>query len=130
MHSWIGFHKWMLLMSLSLLLQHVLFVLLWWFVRWEVSGCTVVVLKSVASKNCSKQHVAFLCSSHLAFSLCILISHNKIASQVWKTRKSDNILLWLCNTVYRENTIEKWMKGCNLPSSRKVTSESLRNITA
>ena len=40
---------------------------------------------------------------------------NKMPSEVWKTRKFDYILLWLCNAVYKQNTIEKWMKGCILP---------------
>ena len=45
-----------------------MFVLLGWFIRWEVSGCTSVVLWCTASMICSKQYVVFLCNSHLAFS--------------------------------------------------------------
>ena len=48
---------------------YVLFILIGWFVRSEVSGCIAVVLWGVASRICSKQHVAFLCSSHLAMQL-------------------------------------------------------------
>ena len=44
-----------------------------WFVRWEVSGSTVAVLKSAASYICSKQHTAYLCSSHWAFSEGVLL---------------------------------------------------------
>ena len=55
----------MLLMNLSL------FILLGWFLRWEVSVLTIGVLWGVASRICSKQHAAFLWSSHLVFSLCI-----------------------------------------------------------
>ena len=42
---------------------HVLIVLLGWFVRWEVN-----VLWGVASRVYSKLHMAFICSSYLAFS--------------------------------------------------------------
>ena len=48
--------------------QHTLlvfFVLLGWFVRWEVSGWTAAVLTGGAFRICSKQHLAFLCN--LAF---------------------------------------------------------------
>ena len=34
----------------------------------------------------------------------------KISTEAWKTRKFDNILQ-LCNAPYKQNTIEKWMKG-------------------
>ena len=40
-----------------------------WFVRWEVNG------RTAALRNCSKQH-ASLCSSYLAFSLCLLLKSN------------------------------------------------------
>ena len=46
---------------------HILFVLLEWFVRWEVSGRTAAVLWFVALRICTKQHAAFLSSSHLFF---------------------------------------------------------------
>ena len=36
---------------------------------------------------------------------------NKIPPEVWKTKKFDNILLQLCNVIYKQNTIEKWTKG-------------------
>ena len=52
--------------------HHVLFVLLGLFVRWEASSRTATVLWSVTSRILSKQHIAFLGSSHLAFSQCIL----------------------------------------------------------
>ena len=35
---------------------------------WIISGCIV------ASKICLKQHTAFLCSFHLAFSLCVFLN--------------------------------------------------------
>ena len=46
---------------------HVLFILLWWFVRLEVGKRTVAVLWGIASRSHSKQHIAFSGSSHLAF---------------------------------------------------------------
>ena len=39
---------------------------------------------------------------------------NDILTEVWKTRKCDDILLWLGNTVYKHISIEKWTKGCIL----------------
>ena len=39
--------------------------------RWEVSGCTAVVLLGAAAKICSEQHFIFLCSSNQVFSLCV-----------------------------------------------------------
>ena len=58
--SCVGVHKRMSFMSSSLLLQHVFFMLLELFVRWEVSGSTASVLWCVTSRICSKQHSAFL----------------------------------------------------------------------
>ena len=50
---------------------------------------------------------------------------DEIPPEVWKTRKFDYILLRYCNTVYNQNTIDKWTKGCILPylSPRKLTYE-------
>ena len=53
--------------------QHV-FVLLEWFVRWEISGRTAAVLWGAASRICSKQHVTFLCCSHQFFSPCVSLA--------------------------------------------------------
>ena len=44
---------------------------------------------------------------------------NKILLEVWKTRKFDNILQ-LCNTVYKQNTLEKKTKTTSSSFSRKV----------
>ena len=41
--------------------------------RWEVSGRTAAVLCGVSSRISSRQHVAFLSCSHLAFSLRVLL---------------------------------------------------------
>ena len=53
---------------------HILFILLEWFLRWEVSSQTPAVLYGVASRICSKQHVASLFSFHQAFSLCVSLT--------------------------------------------------------
>ena len=52
---------------------HVFFVLLGWFLRWEVDGHTVSVLYVAISRICSEQQATFLCDSHLAFSLGVLL---------------------------------------------------------
>ena len=48
---------------------------------------------------------------------------DEIPPEVWKTRRFDDILLRQCNAVYNQNRIERWMKGCILPSSKKATSD-------
>jgi len=44
---------------------------------------------------------------------------DEIPPEVWKTRKFNDILLRLCNAVYRQNRIDKWTKGCILPFPKK-----------
>ena len=44
---------------------------------------------------------------------------DEIPPEVWKTRQFDDILLRQCNTVYNQNRIERWMKGCILPFPKK-----------
>ena len=44
---------------------------------------------------------------------------DEITPEVWKTRKSDNILLQYCNTVYNQNMIDWWPKSCILPFRQK-----------
>ena len=44
---------------------------------------------------------------------------NKIFLEVWKTRKFDDILLWLSITVYKQNTVEKLAKGSILYFPKK-----------
>ena len=50
---------------------NVLFILLGWFLRWKVGNRTAAVLWGVASRVFLKEHIAFWCSFHLAFSLCV-----------------------------------------------------------
>ena len=44
---------------------------------------------------------------------------DEIPPQVWKTRQFDDILLRHCNAEYNQNRIDRWMKGCILPSPKK-----------
>ena len=43
----------------------------------------------------------------------------KYPPEVWKTREFDDILLWHCNAIYNQNTIDRWTKGCILPFPKK-----------
>ena len=52
---------------------------------------------------------------------------NEIPSEVWKIRKFDDLLLWLGNTVYKQNTIEKWTKDCILFFHKKTNSRIIKN---
>ena len=40
---------------------------------------------------------------------------DEIPPEVWKTRWFNDILLRHCNTIYNQNPIDRWMKGCILP---------------
>ena len=40
---------------------------------------------------------------------------DEIPPEVWKTREFDNLLLWHCNFVNKQNTIDRWTKGCIVP---------------
>ena len=44
---------------------------------------------------------------------------DETSTEVWKTRKFDGILLWLCNEVNKHNTKKKWMRGCILLFHKK-----------
>ena len=44
---------------------------------------------------------------------------DEIPPHVWKTRQFDDILLRHCNTVYNQNPIDRWMKGCIFPFPKK-----------
>ena len=53
----------------------------------------------------------------------------EIPPEVWKSR---NILLQLCNAVYKQNTIEKWAKNCIFPFPKKGDlriTKNYRDIT-
>ena len=57
---------------------------------------------------------------------------DEIPPEVWKTRQFDDILLRQCNTVYSQNRIERWMKGCILPFPKKGNlglAKNYRGIT-
>ena len=44
---------------------------------------------------------------------------DEIPPEVWKIRQFDERLLRHCNAVYNQNPIDRWMKGCILPSPKK-----------
>ena len=65
----------MSLMSLSLLLHKCSpCVVQGWFVRSGADSHTAAILWGIAPKIYTKQLTAFLCSSHQAFSLCVLLA--------------------------------------------------------
>ena len=53
---------------------------------------------------------------------------DEILLDVWKTKKFDNILLLYCNTVYHQNTIDRWTKGCILPFPKKGDLRIAKNL--
>ena len=53
---------------------------------------------------------------------------NKLPLKVWKKRKFDNVFLYnYGNTVYKQNTTEKWMKGCILLFPKKGNLGIIKN---
>ena len=44
---------------------------------------------------------------------------DEIPREVWKTKQFDYLLLRHCNAVYNQNPIDRWMKRCNLPFTKK-----------
>ena len=57
---------------------------------------------------------------------------DEITPDVWKTREFDDILLWHCNVVYNQNTIDRWTKGCILLFPKKGNlglTKNYRDIT-
>ena len=52
---------------------------------------------------------------------------DEIPPEVWKTKQFDHMLLWHCNTVYNQNPIDRWMKGCNLSFPKKGDLELAKN---
>ena len=43
----------------------------------------------------------------------------KYLQKYGRPKKFDNILLWHCNAVYNQNTIDRYTKGCMLPFPKK-----------
>ena len=46
-------------------------------------------------------------------------SFDEIPPEVWKTSKFNNTVLWYCNIIYNQNTINRWTKDCILPFPKK-----------
>ena len=44
--------------------------------------------------------------------------HDEIASELWKMRNVDDLMLRYCKAV-NQNTIKRWIKGCILPFPKK-----------
>ena len=59
-------------------------------------------------------------------------SLDKVSTELWKTRKFDDILFRYRNAVYNENLIDRWTKGCILSLLKKGDlgiAKNNRNIT-
>ena len=52
---------------------------------------------------------------------------DEIPPEVWKTRKFEDILLRLCNTVNKQNPFKKWSKGCILSFLKKGDLQIIKN---
>ena len=52
---------------------------------------------------------------------------DEIPPEVWKTRDFNDILLWHCNAVYNQNTIDRWTKRCILPFPKQGDLGIARN---
>ena len=39
---------------------------------------------------------------------------DKITAEVWKTRKFDDVLRWLCNIVYKQNAASESLRNINV----------------
>ena len=94
-------HCWWVHSYFSSSAPHILFLLFGWFVRWEVGGRTEATFSGI-SRFRSRQHTAFLCSSHLAFSLCIL------SASIWGI----HTVVWM---PYMGTA---WKKSCFILSNR------------
>ena len=44
---------------------------------------------------------------------------DEIPPEIWKTRQLNGILLWHCNAIYNQNTIDGWSNGCILSFPKK-----------
>ena len=52
---------------------------------------------------------------------------SEIPPEVWKTRKFDDILLQYYNTIYNQNTRDRWTNGCILPFPKKGDLKIAKN---
>ena len=104
---------WVCLYSISSDL-HILFVLLGWFVRWAESGPTVVILWSATPRICLKRHEAFLCSSHLAFSLIVSLRSkycNHIIVRTWLEMVKIHVLFNQEDQIFM-GPVNRWPINC------------------
>ena len=54
---------------------------------------------------------------------------DEMSPEVWKTRKFNDLLLQYCNTVYNQNTIERWTKSGILTFPQERWAQSPRTTT-
>ena len=55
---------------------------------------------------------------------------DEIPPKIWKTRKYDELLLRFSNAIYKQNTTEKWTKGCPHPKKGNLgITKIYRSIT-
>ena len=57
-------------------------------------------------------------------------SLDEIPQEVWKTKKFDDILHQICNTVYEQNSIEKWTKKDDFRITKNYRGINLTGIVA
>ena len=93
----------------------------WIVEKWKVSGHAASTLKGVAPRICSKQHVVFLCSSHLAFSSYVLLAsmwctHMVVLTEphlrrnpVLFSERDQHSKNWPCVTYYRCRGFDKYI---------------------
>ena len=53
---------------------------------------------------------------------------DEIPPEVWKIREVDDTLLWYCNTVYNQSTIDRWTKGRILHFPKKGNLGRVKNF--
>ena len=56
-------------------------------------------------------------------------TEEELGAEVWKVRKFDGILLWLCDTVSKQKSKEKWTKCCTFPSLKKANLGITKNYS-
>ena len=52
---------------------------------------------------------------------------DEIPAEVWKLEDFQNVLLESCNSVYSQETIERWIEGCILPFPKKGNLSLTKN---
>ena len=95
------FVKWKITLS-----RKMTFWIVFSFISFKQNPCI-----SVTGQN---NHILFLLSQNRK-----AVGLEEITPEVRKTCEFDDIVLWLCNTIYNENTIDRWTKAYILPFPKK-----------